>query len=155
MADATTDAETTVKTSPKPCCHGVASKRPFQIFLGVFIGVLLAGLGITTWFIVTEFVLSSDQLLTESLNATQDQNDAALMDDVLLQSEGWVAREIEVGEVKPLYIGVLSLEPYLDSRGIACNQTWGASRLISKLQFFSQLRAGVPTSLPVVNLAGE
>ena len=159
---------------PKPCCSTLRSNTLPQIFLGITVGCLLAGLGVAGWFILNEFVLSSNE--THSHDAFNSSSSSAVMNDEALRRESsHIGKSLGVSDNsediaqpnydtkesenvvylrEPLYVGVLSLEQYLDTRAKACNETWGQNKLISKVEFFSHFTTD-RVALPVVDLKGK
>ena len=134
-------------------CKGFDCFRNKALHVGI--GILVAVI-IAVAYLLWLFVSGNDELFGTDEAAVPSST--IIIDDTLNSTDhvGIIASAESVTLRKPLYIGIMTMERYINSRAAMCNRTWGQNAAISKLEFFASLPYNHDSSTHpgVINLPG-
>ena len=125
--------------------------KALHVGLGILVAVIVA-VAYLLWLFVSgndELFGTDDATIPTSTIITEKTVNSTDYVGIIASAESVTLR-------KPLYVGIMTMERYINSRAAMCNRTWGRNPAISKLEFFASLPQNHHTSAhpDVVKLPG-
>lgn len=142
-------------------CQPLTRLQILALCAGIAFGILISAGSITAFLFIypslsslSEVQLNSTHDLQKTeINVTSPLEPVPTYDAVgALEPEDWT-----LNLRRPVYIGVLTLERYLDTRATSCNETWGQHSGLQnqgKMDIYVQLASDKTTSQNIVNITG-
>ena len=123
-----------IKMCDKCKGFGCFKNKALQIGIGVTVAVVIAVAYLLWLFVVDNDELFGSEESTTSVPEiiTSNTFNTSSITNIIISSESVSLR-------KTLYVGIMTMERYINTRATMCNKTWGQSPAISKLQFFASL----------------
>ena len=157
----TNEATQTSDSESAKCCTGKYTRCFRNKLLDLLLGLVLGSLACTAY-LVWHFVHEDQQELApttqpplvDSYSTKVPYSKSVISEPPVMEVSDYF-KTPRVKRKSSLYIGVLTLDHYLNTRASACNKTWVQSGHIDKVEFFAQLSPHTKTDLPIVNLTGE